>query len=108
VSLPGGKKITSASIARDRLRIILETERGERDGPEFLSTLSSELRDLIGRHVQVDAEDVQITIDQVNGQEVLELCVRLPGAEQEAQRVTGEAQPAQGATEHDGRPGDSA
>jgi cell division topological specificity factor len=83
---PPGKK-PSAHIARDRLRIILEHERGERDGPEFLGTLSRELRDLIERHVHVAAEDVQITIDQVNGQEVLELCVRLPGADQEGENT---------------------
>jgi cell division topological specificity factor len=104
VSLPNKKKLSSASIARDRLRIILKTERGEREGPEFLPMLSRELRDLIVRHVQVGAEDVQITVDQVNGQEVLEMCVLLPGADQEAQPAAGEDQPAQGGTDPDIRP----
>jgi cell division topological specificity factor len=84
VSLLGKKKPTSAVIARDRLRIILERQRGDRDSPELLLILSRELRDLIGRHVPVSIDDVQITIDQVDGREVLELCVRLPGGTQES------------------------
>jgi cell division topological specificity factor len=101
----GRKRITSAAIARDRLRIILQAERGVREGPEFLPMLSRELRDLVGRHVQVDAGDVQITIDEVNGQDVLELCVRLPGTEQEAQAThQTEAQPAQAESQQEARP----
>lgn len=70
----------SASIAKDRLRIILRTQREEREGPDFMPSLSRELRDLISRHVQVPPEDIQIIIDRVDDHEVLEMCVRLPGA----------------------------
>lgn len=75
------KKPSSASIAKDRLRIMLRTERTERperEVPRFLPALSRELRDLVTKHIHVTGEDVRITIEQVDGQEVLELCVRLP------------------------------
>ena len=76
------KKPSSASIAKDRLRIMLKSERGgerpEREMPRFLPNLSRELRDLVAKHVHVTSEDVRVTIEQVDGQEVLELCVRIP------------------------------
>lgn len=75
------KKPSSASIAKDRLQIMLRTERTERperEIPRFLPALSRELRDLVTKHIHVASEEVRITIEQVDGKDVLELCVRLP------------------------------
>jgi cell division topological specificity factor MinE len=75
------KKPSPAEIAKDRLRTILETERPvrpEREEPRFLPLLSRELRDIVERHVHVRGDEVQITIDEVDGQAVLQLFVRLP------------------------------
>ena len=71
-------KSSSASTAKERLRIIVAQERGLRGGPDYLPLLRRELLDVIRKYVNVDPEAVQINLERDSGHEVLELSVALP------------------------------
>jgi cell division topological specificity factor len=69
---------TSASIAKERLRIIVAQERSARGGPDYLQLLRRELLEVIKKYVNVDPSAVQVNIEREGGHEVLELSVALP------------------------------
>lgn len=69
---------STASVAKERLRIIVAQERGSRGGPDYLPLLRRELLEVIRKYVNVDPEAVQVNVERDQGQEVLELSVALP------------------------------
>ena len=71
-------KPSSASIAKERLRIIVAQERSTRGAPDYLQVLRHELLQVIHKYVNVDPEAVQIHLEREAGHEVLELSVALP------------------------------
>jgi cell division topological specificity factor len=75
------KAPASASLAKERLRIIVAQERGARGSPDFLPLLRRELLEVIHKYVNVDPSAVQITLGNEDGHEVLELSVSLPEAQ---------------------------
>ncbi len=68
----------SASVAKERLRIIVAQERSARGGPDYLPLLRRELLEVIRKYVNVDPDAIQINLDREEGQEVLEFSVALP------------------------------
>ncbi len=68
----------SATVAKERLRIIVAQERSARGGPDYLPLLRRELLEVIHKYVNVDPDAVQISVGREDGQEVLELSVALP------------------------------
>src|SRR5579863_443485 len=69
---------SSASVAKERLRIIVAQERSARGGPDYLPLLRREILQVIQKYLNVDPEAVQINLGQDEGHEVLELSVALP------------------------------
>ena len=70
---------SSATVAKERLRIIVAQERSARGGgPDYLPLLRRELLEVIRKYVNVDPEAVQVNVERDEGQEVLELSVTLP------------------------------
>jgi cell division topological specificity factor len=69
----------TASVAKERLRIIVAQERSTRGGPDYLPLLRRELLEVIRKYVNVDPDAIQINLEREDGQEVLELSVALPG-----------------------------
>jgi cell division topological specificity factor len=82
--LLGQKKHKSASMAKDRLQILLAHERGDRRAPEYLPQMREEIMQVIAKYVTVDQEQLQISIDEANGFEVLELNLVLPDEQKSA------------------------
>ncbi|MDG4813463.1 cell division topological specificity factor MinE [Hydrogenovibrio sp. 3SP14C1] len=76
--LLGQKKKKSANLAKDRLQILLAHERSERSAPEYLPKMREEILAVISKYVTIDQEQLQISIDEANGFEVLELNLVLP------------------------------
>jgi cell division topological specificity factor len=72
----------TASVAKERLRIIVAQERSARGSgtPDYLPLLRRELLDVIIKYVNVDASAVQVNFGRESGHEVLEFSVALPGA----------------------------
>ncbi|HMF43107.1 MAG TPA: cell division topological specificity factor MinE [Polyangia bacterium] len=69
----------SASLAKDRLSIIVARERAStRGGADFLPQLQQELLAVIARYVQIDLANVVVNLDRQGGSEVLELNITLP------------------------------
>jgi len=74
----------SASVAKDRLQIIVAHERSQRDMPDFLPQLRQDLLEVISRYVAVDQDQFNISLDRDGGYEVLEMNIVLPESEKSA------------------------
>ena len=72
------KPEATASVARERLRIIVAQERSTRGAPDYLPLLRNELLEVIKKYVHVDLEAINISFERDSGHEVLELSVALP------------------------------
>ncbi|MEX0729741.1 MAG: cell division topological specificity factor MinE [Aquisalimonadaceae bacterium] len=68
----------TASVAKERLQIVVARERASRNGPDYLPALQEELLEVIRKYVNVDREAVQIQLDRDGNCEVLELNITLP------------------------------
>mgnify|MGYP001299160212 FL=1 len=73
-----GKKKNTASVAKERLQIIVAHERGQRDQPDYLPQLQQELLQVIRKYVQISDDMVQVEVDRNDHCSVLELNVTLP------------------------------
>ncbi|MGC9385796.1 MAG: cell division topological specificity factor MinE [Hydrogenovibrio sp.] len=76
--LLGQKKNKSANVAKDRLQILLAHERSERKAPDYLPKMREEILQVISKYVTIDQDQLQISVDEANGFEVLELNLVLP------------------------------
>lgn len=72
------RKTGSASVAKERLQIIVAHERGKRDQPDYLPALQQELLAVIRKYVQIEDDMVQVEVDRNDDCSVLELNVTLP------------------------------
>jgi cell division topological specificity factor len=68
----------SASIAKDRLQIVIARERSvTRDAPDYLPKLQQELLQVIAKYELIDIGQVTVNVDRSGDVEVLELNVVL-------------------------------
>ncbi|KZC19565.1 MULTISPECIES: cell division topological specificity factor MinE [Rhodanobacter] len=72
------KPEATASVARERLRIIVAQERSTRGAPDYLPMMRNELLEVIKKYVHVDLEAININFERDSGHEILELSVTLP------------------------------
>ena len=72
------KKTTSASIAKERLQIIVAHERGNRGQPDYLPALQEELISVIRKYVHIDQDQVQVALENQGTCSILELNITLP------------------------------
>jgi len=72
-----GKK-PSASIAKERLSIILAHERAQRNGKDFIGALKEELIAVICKYTSIDKEALKVTLEQRDSIDVLKVDVVLP------------------------------
>ena len=80
-----GKKNKSASIARDRLQIIIAQERVKSQAPDYLPTLQKELLEVLSKYVHVSPDDIRISQETQNGVDVLELNIVLPDLQRKSE-----------------------
>lgn len=74
-----GTKKKSASVARERLQIILAHERaGGRGGPDYLPDLQRELIAVISKYVAVGQDDIKVSLERQDDYDVLEVNIVLP------------------------------
>jgi cell division topological specificity factor len=65
---------SAASIAKDRLSIIVARERAvTRDAPDYLPALQQELLQVLAKYEHIDLDQVSVNVDRSNGCDVLEL-----------------------------------
>ena len=71
-------KETPASVAKERLSIIVAHERGQRSQPDYLPALQKELVEVIRKYVNIGNEDVQVALENQGSCSILELNITLP------------------------------
>lgn len=76
--LLGQRKKKSANLAKDRLQILLAHERSDRNAPDYLPQLREEILAVIAKYVDIEQDKLQISVDEANGFDVLELNLVLP------------------------------
>nr|WP_217704596.1 cell division topological specificity factor MinE [Pseudoalteromonas sp. McH1-7] len=73
------EKKNSASLAKERLQIIVAHERSKRGTPDYLPQLKQDILDVIRKYVKVDSDAVNVQFEQNEDDlAVLELNVTLP------------------------------
>ena len=72
------RKPASASVAKERLQIVLAHERAGRDGPDFLPRLQKELLAVVAKYVAVREDMIRVSLGKAGTTSVLEINVEMP------------------------------
>ncbi len=72
------QKRKSASVAKERLQIIVARERSGRGGPDYLPRLQEELLAVIRKYVQLSDDAVRMEVEHEDDCDILELNITLP------------------------------
>lgn len=76
-----GEKKSTASVAKERLQLILAHERTERSkSPDYLPQLQRELVAVISKYVSINPDDIKVHMERQDNLEVLEVKIELPEA----------------------------
>ena len=73
-----GEKKKTATVAKERLQIILVHERGGCSKADYLPALQRELIAVISKYVSVNPEDIKVHLERQDDLEVLEVKIELP------------------------------
>ncbi len=75
-----GEKKKTASVAKERLQIILAHERSGRNTaePDYLPDLQRDLIAVISKYIQINPDDIKVQLDREDNLEVLEVKIELP------------------------------
>lgn len=71
-------KPSSASLAKERLQILVAHERKARTQPSYLPQLQQELLAVVQKYVNVGQDAITVNFEQDENQETLELNIVLP------------------------------
>jgi cell division topological specificity factor len=75
-----GEKKRTASVAKERLQIILAHERTGRGGsrPDYLPAMQRELVAVISKYVSIKPDDIRVHLERQDNLDVLEVKIELP------------------------------
>ncbi|MEJ6006826.1 cell division topological specificity factor MinE [Paucibacter sp. AS339] len=74
-----GEKKSTASVAKERLQLILAHERnGRAPKADWLPQLKNELLVVISKYMDIDPNDINVDIQHVGDMDVLELKIEMP------------------------------
>lgn len=68
----------SASVAKERLQIVVAHQRAARNQPDFLPEMQKEIIAVIQKYVNIETDQVSVQMDSSDDCSVLELNVTLP------------------------------
>jgi cell division topological specificity factor len=74
----GGGRTASATVARERLQILLAHERGLLGQPDLLMRLREEILAAVSRHVTLDPDKVIVRMERGRNVSTLEVDIELP------------------------------
>ncbi len=72
-----GEKKKTASIAKERLQIILAHERISGEPADYLPALQRELVAVISKYVRINQNDIQVKLERQDSLEVLEVKIEI-------------------------------
>jgi len=79
-STPIAEAQSSASAARDRLTVLLAHERAVAGRSQLVEALRDEILAVIGQHMAVERDKVQVTMDHGEAVSTLALEIELPAS----------------------------
>lgn len=71
-------KKNTASIAKERLQVIVAHERHKRNQPDYLPALQQEILEVIRKYVPIDQDQIDVQLENNGDCSILELNVTLP------------------------------
>ena len=78
ISAPAPEPIGSASAARDRLKVLLAHERAVAGQSKLVATLRDEILTVIGKHITIERDKVQVKMEGGEAVSTLALEIQLP------------------------------
>ena len=77
-----GRNKKSASVAKQRLQLVLAAERSPRSArrPDYLPALQRELLGVLSKYVKVQPKDIRISFERQRDIEVIRVKIELPQA----------------------------
>jgi len=82
----GGRNAT-APVARERLQILLQHERGLLGQSDLLVTLREEILAVVSKHIQLDPDKVLVKLDRGKTVSTLEVDIEVPNDFEKAKRA---------------------
>jgi cell division topological specificity factor len=82
-----GRRKKTATVAKERLQIILAREHADRDGPDYLPDLKKDILEVVAKYVTIDMDRIQVNLDKNGDIDILELNIILPDKQPEQQKV---------------------
>ena len=73
-----GEKKKTATVAKERLQIILAHERGGRSKADYLPALQRELIAVISKYVSIKPEDIKVHLEKQDNFDILQVKIELP------------------------------
>lgn len=83
-----GSKQETASVAKERLKIILAHERSALDTskPDFLNDLQKDLVEVISKYIKINTDDIKVNLERQDNLEVLEVKIEMPELDKQSKR----------------------
>jgi cell division topological specificity factor len=72
------RPVSSAPVARERLQILLEYERNLVSQTDLIAVLREEILAVVARHVNIDPDKVQISVDRGAKFSILAVDIQIP------------------------------
>lgn len=72
------RRSSTASVAKERLQIIISHERTQRNAPDYLPQLQEEILAVIAKYVPITRDKVSVNLERTGDNAVLELNVTMP------------------------------
>ena len=73
-------KKNTASVAKNRLQIIIAQERSSAGAPDYLPLMRREILEVIRKYVSVEADAVKVDVVKDGEHDLLDISVALPEA----------------------------
>ncbi|KTD45483.1 cell division topological specificity factor MinE [Legionella quinlivanii] len=72
------RRNSTASVAKERLQIIISHERTQRNTPDYLPKLQEEILAVIAKYIPITRDKVSVNLERMGDSAVLELNVTMP------------------------------
>lgn len=72
------RRSSTASVAKERLQIIISHERTQRNAPDYLPKLQEEILAVIAKYIPINRDQVSVNLERMGDSAVLELNVTMP------------------------------
>jgi cell division topological specificity factor len=72
------RRSATASVAKERLQIIISHERSQRSAPDYLPKLQEEILAVIAKYIPINKDQVTVNVERLGDSAVFELNVTMP------------------------------